>query len=154
MENTYRGQFEIQHGEAVGKKTVEYHSWCHMKARCYDPNHPKFKDYGDRGIIVCERWLSSYEDFLEDMGRKPSKKHTLGRKDNDGNYYPENCEWQLPTTQARNRRTNKLKLVEVREIRMLYNGRGYTQPELAKEFGVSQAMISEIVNNKSWIEEI
>lgn len=153
MASGENGQFEIQHGDAIGRKTVEYHSWCHMRARCYDPNNPKFKDYGDRGIIVCEKWLASYENFLEDMGRKPSRRHTLGRIHNDGNYEPSNCEWQLPTKQARNRRTNKLTLVEAREIRMLYNGRGYGQKELAQEFGVSQAMISEIVNFKSWMEE-
>jgi DNA-binding MarR family transcriptional regulator len=86
------------------------------------------------------------------MGRRPSNKHTLGRKDNDGNYYSENCEWQLRVTQARNRRNNKLTLVQAREIRMIYNHRGYTQKELAEEFGINQSVISDIVNNKLWKE--
>jgi hypothetical protein len=144
------GRFGFEHGEGGQDQTVEYTSWCHMHARCYQPNNRKFKNYGERGIIVCDRW-HKYENFLEDMGRKPDAKYTLGRVDNDGNYEPGNCRWETAKQQARNRRSTKLTMVDAREIRMLYR-RGWRQWDIAHEFEVSQALISEIVRNTIWSE--
>jgi hypothetical protein len=91
--------------------TTEYISWRHMLSRCYNTNNLKYPIYGGRGITVCERWLNSFENFFEDMGNKPKgtgKSHyTLGRIDNDGNYTPENCEWQTPEQQSNNRSSCK-----------------------------------------------
>jgi hypothetical protein len=87
------GPRKIKHGHAQkGKRSGEYRSWTGAKARTTNPNTRDWKNYGGRGIRMCDRWLNSFENFLADMGPKPSPKHSLDRIDNDGNYEPGNCE--------------------------------------------------------------
>lgn len=97
-----------KHGDASHEyKAVEYTAWLNMKKRCESPKCSRFKDYGGRGIAVCERWRNSYKNFIADMGRKPSPMHSIDRINNDGNYEPGNCRWALPKEQARNNSRNR-----------------------------------------------
>ncbi len=93
-------------------KTPEYSSWCAMKKRCLNPNSKFYKNYGGRGIAVCERWRLSFTDFLEDMGRCPDGKTTIDRIDSEGGYVPENCRWTERTRQGAEN-TKRLRPVEV-----------------------------------------
>jgi hypothetical protein len=88
------------HGKSASR---EYRSWINMKTRCELPGTPYYKFYGERGISVCERWRSSFENFLADMGPRPDG-HSVDRIDVNGNYEPQNCRWATNKTQHRNTR--------------------------------------------------
>ncbi len=84
----------------------EYYTWVQMKSRCSNPRNKGYQYYGRRGITVCERWKSSFEAFFEDMGPRPSSKHSIERNETNGNYKPSNCRWATKKEQMRNRSDN------------------------------------------------
>lgn len=85
-------------------KLPEYDIWVSMKQRCLNPKAEAYKDYGARGIKICDRWVKSFSDFYTDVGSRPTSKHTLDRKNNNGDYSPENCRWTTWQIQNTNRR--------------------------------------------------
>lgn len=85
-----------------------YYSWMSMKARCYNKNYSLYHRYGGRGIMVCDRWRESFDNFIKDVGDKPSIAHSLDRyPNNDGNYEASNCRWATKKQQAGNTSKNK-----------------------------------------------
>ena len=106
----------------------EYAIWTNMRDRCNNPNNPAYKDYGGRGIEVCERW-NDCATFIEDMGPRPSRKHSIDRIDNDSGYSPDNCRWATKKQQQRNMRTTAM---------LEYEGQLVPRIELAERFGIPE----------------
>lgn len=94
-----------KHGMSYGNS--EYKIWIGIKSRCYTKTNLAYKNYGGRGIRVCGRWVDSFENFLADMGPRPSSRHSIDRIDNDGDYCPENCQWTTTGVQCNNTRKNR-----------------------------------------------
>lgn len=129
------------HGES---KTPEYNAWVSMKKRCYNDTSENYINYGGRGIEVCERWKDSYENFIEDMGHRPTNSHSLERKENNSNYGPDNCVWATPIDQANNRRSNTY---------FEYNGEKLTIAQLSRKTGISYDTLLNRLENRSTVEE-
>ena len=139
----------VIHGYCIGHKQPPiYRVWSSMKKRCYNSNAQMFKHYGARGIIVCDRWLNSFENFLADMGPRPMG-GTLERIDNNGNYEPANCKWASIVEQLRNRSITKLSENSADLIRKLRKA-GFSRIELAEQFGVHPQTITRIVHGRRW----
>lgn len=135
---TSMGKANKTHGHASGGKLSKtYMTWDAMKARCLNPTHKYYKDYGGRGITICGRWLDKnkgYSNFLEDMGEKPENK-SLNRIDNDkliSGYSPRNCCWSTQKEQCRNKRNNHL---------IPYQGKEITIAEASEITGTHKATI-------------
>ena len=112
-------------------KSPEYRSWSGMHTRCKNPLAKNFKNYGGRGIKVCDRW-ESYGAFLSDMGRRPGPKYSLDRIDNNGDYAPENCKWSTPIEQSSNKRNNHF---------IEHDGLRLTLAEWSRRTGINAATI-------------
>lgn len=117
--------------------TSEYSTWSGMKNRCQREANINFKDYGGRGIEVCSRWRESFQNFITDMGAKPSDGHTLERRDVNGPYEPNNCYWATSEEQANNRRDNVFYEID---------GNKLTQAQLARSVGLTPSTLNIRLN--------
>lgn len=98
----------IANKEWKTKQGSEYGSWVSMKTRCNNKNHSTYKNYGGRGIKVCSRWENSFNEFIKDVGKKPTLGHSIDRVDNDGDYEPGNVKWSTRIEQNNNQRLPKI----------------------------------------------
>jgi hypothetical protein len=105
----------------------EYVAWCSIKYRCYNPSCKDYRHYGGRGIKMCDRWVNSFDAFLEDMGPKPTPKHTVERLRVNEDYEPSNCVWLINVEQTWNMRTSRM---------LTHNGVTKSAPAWAKELGI------------------
>ncbi len=137
-----------RHGHTKNRTySPTYHSWQAMLARCRNPQRDTTRKYSGRGITMDPRW-DSFDAFLADMGERPDGT-TLDRRDNNGNYTADNCQWATPVQQARNRRNARLTYETAYEVcrRMLV---GETAAALAREFGCSESLPREILKGRTW----
>jgi len=114
-----------------------------MKYRCLAPTCKHYKNYGGRGIKVCDRWLNSFENFLLDMGRKPSPKHSIDRIDVNGDYEPSNCRWATDGEQMRNIRNNVI---------LTINGISKCATDWAIDMGLSPLLVLDR-KRKGWLDK-
>ncbi len=121
-----------KHGKST---TREYRTWDGIKKRCRDPKQHNYKYYGGRGIKVCDRWLHSFENFLEDMGPKPTpyRSYSIDRINPNGDYAPDNCRWATAAEQERNKR-RLLTELDIKNIKVLLANSNLTDAQIATEF--------------------
>lgn len=119
----------------------EYRAWDHMIYRCTSVNCREYPRYGGRGIKVCDRWLKSFDDFLSDVGPRPSSSHSLDRVNNDGDYEPSNCRWATKREQANNKRNTR---------KVVYGGREVTIAELSEASGLKHSTIFMRIRRYGW----
>ncbi len=124
------------------KGTRVYKIWEAMKRRCQNINSTAYKDYGGRGIYVCERW-QDFQGFYRDMGEPPTQKHTLERIDNNGSYTPENCRWATAQEQSLNKRNN---------ILITMDGRTMSLSQWARYLGIKRQTLRARLN-RGWSHE-
>jgi hypothetical protein len=115
-----------------GINSLEYTSWKKMKARCLNPNDDNYHNYGGRGITICDEWVHDFGKFLEDMGKRPTKDHTLDRKDVNGNYTKSNCRWATDDVQNNNKRGC---------VYLTKDGETLTMAQWARKTGLSKTTI-------------
>ena len=140
MEKGVHGNTKHGYRSKNGRRSPTYQSWQAMKQRSLNPNCPAYKDYGGRGIKVCERWMD-FANFLTDMGERPKGK-TLDRINNDGDYEPGNCRWSTPKEQNQNQR-----IAKDRHSFIAINKQGEVvisnnQSEFARQYGLGQGNIA------------
>lgn len=118
----------IIHGHNTDQngKSPEYRIWDAMIQRCTNPNCASYLDYGGRGIRVCARWML-FQNFIADMGNRPTKRHSLERNNNDGFYEKTNCRWATRIEQQYNRRNT---------IKVEYNGSMLTLLEISEKLNI------------------
>jgi len=138
-----------KHGHSKGARPSKtYESWLHMRQRCLNKNEHAYKNYGGRGIVICQRW-NEFQNFLNDMGEMPNG-YSIERIDCNGNYEPSNCKWIPKAFQSRNTRRT-VSSVEISNcIRKDFKD-GMKRREIISKYGMCPGTVDSIIYNKNWI---
>lgn len=137
LRNEDFGKKSTTHGKSY---SLEYKTWQSMIARCYYPSKESFKNYGAKGIKVCDEWKNSFEQFYKDMGKRPFQSASLDRIDNSKGYSKENCRWASMQEQERNKTNN---------IVVEFNGFKGCLTEVCEHFGLNLSAIRSRIY-KGW----
>lgn len=130
-----------------------FSKWHSIKTRCLNSNSRCFPNYGGRGIKICAEWESDFGNFYNwAINNGYREGLTIDRIDNDGNYEPSNCRWVTMKENERNRGNLKLSMIDAINIRNAHLLNCFTQREIAEGYGVGIATISNIINNKVWVD--
>lgn len=139
----------LSDGKILFKEKSTFSSFRSMHKRCYNKKHVAYNRYGGSGVTVCERW-HDFLNFYEDMGERPSRRHSIERIDNTKGYFPENCRWATREEQSRNKKTNRwitykgVTLIVVDwEDRMGYP-RGTIQQRLSQGWSEEKSIITPV----------
>lgn len=140
------GCWRIKHGHTIGHRghtviSPEYNAWQNMIDRCVNKTNKSYKDYGERGITVCDRWLTSFDNFILDVGHRLTPKHSLDRIIVNGHYEPGNVKWSTRLEQARNKRSN---------ITITHKGETLCLSEWAEKIGISSQSLWHRINTLNW----
>ena len=148
LSHTYKTGLAIR--DCDGRRTSLYQSWINMRQRCNNPNHPKYKRYGARGITVCKEWndIANFQKWALANGWEEGL--TIDRIDNDGNYEPSNCRWVSLSSNSRRKSTTKITPELAEEIRSRRNEDWY---KLAEEYGCTHGNIWWIMHNLTHVAE-
>jgi hypothetical protein len=142
-ENTSKAKSTHRESIQTGN-SKEYRAWGHMIGRCMDEKDHRYYCYGGRGITVCKRWRDSYDNFLTDMGRAPSPKHSLDRRDVNGNYEPSNCRWATRIEQANNTTRNYM---------ITFNDKTMSVSDWGREIGIAPSTLIRRIKYYGWTIE-
>lgn len=136
-ESRKKREFKSTHSMSL---STEYKIYASMKRRCYNKNEKSYKDYGGRGITVCDEWKNSFEQFYKDMGPRPSKVHSLDRIDNEKCYSDFNCVWNTRLEQANNKRSNRI---------LIFDNVSHTLAQWSRIFFIDSETISRRIK-RGW----
>lgn len=121
-----------------------YRIWEGMKSRCYNKKSTSYKNYGGRGITVCDKWKDDFESFVNDVGEMPTKKHWIERIKNNEGYYPGNCKWATPKEQLNNTRSNRM---------LTFNGTSRTLQQWSEFLNINRVTIISRIDYYGWSVE-
>jgi hypothetical protein len=145
-----------RHGQAGAQRTKVYQCWKGIKQRCINPKQAAWRNYGGRGIKVCDRWLNSFEAFYADVRDPPGPGLSLDRIDNDGNYEPGNVRWATRSQQQKNARFDKFQgerngraMITAEDVRFI-RASSAKRAVLAEMFGLAPTHISGIRSGRHW----
>lgn len=125
----------------LSSNTSEYNIWAGLKSRCLNTNSQSYASYGGRGIKICDEWIESFINFLNDMGKRPSSKHSIDRIDNNGDYCKSNCRWVESIIQANNTRANRI---------IEYNNISDTLSNWARKLNISRDVLNTRIYKLGW----
>lgn len=139
------GRYNLPETQTLQSYSVKLKAtWNAIRLRCFNPKTLQYKDYGGRGITMCDRWRYSFDNFITDMGEPPTPKHSIERLDVNGNYTPENCTWADAFTQANNTRFNH---------KLTFNNKTQTLAQWTREYNLPRGLLGIRINVLHWTPE-